>query len=835
MATTLPAPQSYIVDTTVNGTGVNYSRNLQEVPIIADHANIYVTENVNQTIYNSTVKVVSPDFVTATAIATEPPVGRKIGAVYFDAQNNILYAWNGTLWYKIGEALNNVVTGDVVINGNLTTLNTTTGNIISSNIVNGGTLNSSGTITGGNIISLGTLQSVGDISGPNISASGNISGGNISATGNISGVNVSVTGNISGSNVTSTGNMTVGIGLTSVNITSTGNTVSNNLTSSNLTVTGNSIFQGTSTFNVFPSFPIGTPNTVLYLDAVGNMTSGASLNFNGSNLGIGILPTTAMLDVNGNGRVRSDFSVLGMGDGITVTPGAAGLGSTVKSRNQSDSGIVPLTIDASPLLVRPNGATANGLYVSTLGIGANTVVPVSEMDVNGVLSVTRSVLSPLDLRPTDDATVNWRIGGHTTASKQGVLQIQNNGTGTGGSGTEVLTIDQQNNYGIGTVGPLVQYNTANPNARVNINGSITGGTDNSTSGSVLLQGRNGVNGSLTNIGTEFSSGGAVISYGMIPSTGATGAFTSSYTPVLSRSAITVSEDVRIYTGALATVPIGAGVTVTPAFTVTNAGLVGVRKATPLFGVDIDGNSMVNLQVAGDYSGIRGAAGGNASLMLQSNQTAGQQFWVTTKTDNTLHIGGIGAAEPTTGALVVTSTGDIVSGAAIAPYKFSVVGVTNNRTFYAVADSGVTTDVPITAYNAAGSGDNVLIDFLTDPAPASRGSITFNRTTLAVSYNTVSDYRAKTLLGPVNNPGETIDKLTVHQGLMNGAVTPRPMLVAHEAQAVTPWAVTGEVDAVDDKGNPIYQQVDHQILVPLLIAEIQELRKRVSSLESIITK
>jgi hypothetical protein len=59
-----------------------------------------------------------------------------------------------------------------------------------------------------------------------------------------------------------------------------------------------------------------------------------------------------------------------------------------------------------------------------------------------------------------------------------------------------------------------------------------------------------------------------------------------------------------------------------------------------------------------------------------------------------------------------------------------------------------------------------------------------------------------------------------------------MLIADEAQAITPYAVTGEKDAVDKDGNPVFQQIDVSSYVPLLIAELQSLRKRVAELESI---
>jgi hypothetical protein len=136
----------------------------------------------------------------------------------------------------------------------------------------------------------------------------------------------------------------------------------------------------------------------------------------------------------------------------------------------------------------------------------------------------------------------------------------------------------------------------------------------------------------------------------------------------------------------------------------------------------------------------------------------------------------------------------------------------------------------TLWHQATTGDNAFLSFGTETTHAQRGTITYNRTAGLVAYNTTSDYRAKTILGDIDSPGEIVDALKVYRGVMNGATVERPMLVAHEAQEVAPYCVTGEKDAVDDDGNPIYQQMDHQALVPLLIAEIQQLRNRVAALE-----
>jgi hypothetical protein len=51
------------------------------------------------------------------------------------------------------------------------------------------------------------------------------------------------------------------------------------------------------------------------------------------------------------------------------------------------------------------------------------------------------------------------------------------------------------------------------------------------------------------------------------------------------------------------------------------------------------------------------------------------------------------------------------------------------------------------------------------------------------------------------------------------------------QTVVPEAITGEKDAVDDDGNPVYQGIDQSKLVPLLTAALQEAIGRIETLET----
>jgi len=132
---------------------------------------------------------------------------------------------------------------------------------------------------------------------------------------------------------------------------------------------------------------------------------------------------------------------------------------------------------------------------------------------------------------------------------------------------------------------------------------------------------------------------------------------------------------------------------------------------------------------------------------------------------------------------------------------------------------------VVRWNKATSGDNQFIDFFTETSITPRGSITYNRTAGLVAYNQTSDYRAKDISGPITNSGALIDSVPVYMGKMKDATQERPMFIAHETPA---YAHTGEKDAVDADGKPVYQQMDASALIPVMWAEIQSLRKRLAA-------
>jgi hypothetical protein len=154
----------------------------------------------------------------------------------------------------------------------------------------------------------------------------------------------------------------------------------------------------------------------------------------------------------------------------------------------------------------------------------------------------------------------------------------------------------------------------------------------------------------------------------------------------------------------------------------------------------------------------------------------------------------------------------------------LVGTTTSAGAASTFYSSTASQQPVSMWNGATSGNNYFFEFGTEGSYTARGSITYNRGAGLVAYNTASDYRAKDISGPVTGSGALIDSTPVYMGKMKGATQERPMFIAHETPA---YAHTGEKDAVDADGNPVYQQMDASALIPVMWAEIQSLRKRLA--------
>jgi len=113
-----------------------------------------------------------------------------------------------------------------------------------------------------------------------------------------------------------------------------------------------------------------------------------------------------------------------------------------------------------------------------------------------------------------------------------------------------------------------------------------------------------------------------------------------------------------------------------------------------------------------------------------------------------------------------------------------------------------------------------------------GSI--STTSSATAYNTSSDYRLKENVAPMTGALDKVAQLKPVTYTWKADNSAGQGFIAHELQAVVPDCVTGEKDAVDADGKPIYQGVDTSFLVATLTAAIQEQQTIINDLKARIT-
>ena len=265
--------------------------------------------------------------------------------------------------------------------------------------------------------------------------------------------------------------------------------------------------------------------------------------------------------------------------------------------------------------------------------------------------------------------------------------------------------------------------------------------------------------------------------------------------------------------------------VDPNSVVTNgaSGAIDVNASAPADSVAIDSSGRVGigtssptsrlhvLQSADTTAGglqIRNAADSNSIYIYQDGTTttydagsSGAQAWKT------------GSAE----RMRIDGSGNLL------------VGTTSTQrgkvTINQSATSGYSNALGLLANNDGGTFN--MVGFYRYDTLANVGSISSNGT--STSFNTSSDYRLKENIAPMTGALVTVQQLNpvTYNWKVDGSSGQG--FIAHELQAVVPDCVTGEKDAVDADGNPVYQGIDTSFLVATLTAAIKEQQAIIESL------
>jgi len=110
-----------------------------------------------------------------------------------------------------------------------------------------------------------------------------------------------------------------------------------------------------------------------------------------------------------------------------------------------------------------------------------------------------------------------------------------------------------------------------------------------------------------------------------------------------------------------------------------------------------------------------------------------------------------------------------------------------------------------------------------------GEITYTNT--ATAYVTSSDYRLKNTIAPMTGALAKVAALKPVTYKWKADGSDGEGFIAHELQAVVPQCVTGQKDAVDADGKPVYQGIDTSFLVATLTAAIQEQQAMINELKA----
>lgn len=100
-----------------------------------------------------------------------------------------------------------------------------------------------------------------------------------------------------------------------------------------------------------------------------------------------------------------------------------------------------------------------------------------------------------------------------------------------------------------------------------------------------------------------------------------------------------------------------------------------------------------------------------------------------------------------------------------------------------------------------------------------------------SYNTSSDYRLKENIAPMTGALAKVAQLKPCTYTWKATGEAGQGFIAHELQAIVPYAVTGEKDAVNEDGSINPQGIDTSFLVATLTAAIQEQQAMIETLKT----
>jgi hypothetical protein len=358
--------------------------------------------------------------------------------------------------------------------------------------------------------------------------------------------------------------------------------------------------------------------TPQYITFVSTSTGSTPLKVGAPN-GLAFIPSSGFYSI-GTANPRSPLVVRKDGTNINgnwyevirATNAAQTKGISLGYDNGSATGIVAAdaTTGATNLAFWTYDATIPLGWGERVRINSTGQLLVGTSNVPANTQVNAAFVGPIGY-DGGVAVSNWNGGGAALTSYGGAgLQLY---TFTGNIGSEVSTerlrVDSNGYFFINTG---AQLNTGFNN-RLNVLGSIAVGTGTSVNGSIMLQSYTGARGAYTNLGTEKTSGGPVLSYAAYPGNTAS-TFVSAITGAASaRSALVLSDTIRFFTGASANIGQNQRVQTSEVLRVDNLGKLGIGTNAPGYQLEVFADSPNTIVASNASSGVTQEAGYGYSI------------------------------------------------------------------------------------------------------------------------------------------------------------------------------------------------------------------------------